>query len=382
MSDKHNRMDCSTVRTLVVKIGSSTLTDSESRIDFPYLQSIADQVATIKAMGWQVVIVTSGAIACGLEALGIEKRTHDMPSLQAAASVGQSFLAAAYTRAFAKHGITTSTALLTRRDTADRIAYLHARDTLCRLLDLGVVPVVNENDTVSVEQIRFGDNDTLAALVAFLVTADKVVILSDIDGLFTANPHLDYNARLISRVERIDEHIMSVAGAATTTVGSGGMTTKVQAARVLMAAGIPLIVCNGHIPNAVVDAVADRPIGTLFVAAQKAHEITPRKLWIALGSVVKGALVVDEGAQQALMSHGSSLLVVGVVRVEGNFSEGDIVDVQDIANHLIARGRVCASSDAITLACGRTSDELRVNRLLAPLADKPLIHRDELIVFD
>ena len=369
-------------RTIVVKIGSSTLTDTESRIDYSYLQSIADQVAEVRAAGWRPVIVTSAAIACGLEALGIEKRPHDMPSLQAAASVGQSALSAAYAQAFARHGITTSLVLLTRRDTADRVAYLHARDTLERLLELGVVPIVNENDTVSVEQIRFGDNDTLAALVACLVEADKVVILSDIDGLFDANPRIEPSARLLTRVDRIDERVMAAAGGATTTVGSGGMVTKVKAARVLMVAGIPLIVCNGRVPRAIVDAAFGRPVGTLFVASEQPHEITPRKLWIALGDSAKGSLVVDEGAKRALLSKGSSLLAVGVARVEGFFDEGDIVDVRDEAGHLFARGRVSASSDAVSLACGRTSEELRGNRLLSSLADKPLMHRDELIVFE
>ena len=173
---------------LVVKIGSSTLTTADNRIDRAYLRQVADQIARVRAAGWSPIIVTSAAIACGLEALGIEQRPGDMPSLQAAASVGQSALSAAYAEAFAPHGVVTSLVLLTRRDTADRTAYLHARDTFDKLLDFGVVPIVNENDTVSVEQIRFGDNDTLAALVACLVEAELVVILSDIDGLYDANP--------------------------------------------------------------------------------------------------------------------------------------------------------------------------------------------------
>ncbi len=369
-------------RVIVVKIGSSTLTDTESRIDHAHLQSVADQVAEVRAAGWRPIIVTSAAIACGLEALGVDRRPHDMPSLQAAASVGQSALSAAYAQAFARHGITTSLVLLTRRDTADRVAYLHARDTFARLLDLGVVPIVNENDTVSVEQIRFGDNDTLAALVACLAEADKVVILSDVDGLYDANPRLDPSARLIPRVERIDEGIMAAAGGATTTMGSGGMITKVTAARVLMAAGIPMVVCDGRAPRVVVDAAAGRPVGTTFVASERPHEITPRKLWIALGDSAKGALVVDDGAKRALLSRGSSLLAVGVARVDGSFEEGDIVDVRDLSGHLFARGRVSAQSDAVSLACGRASDELRANRLLAPLADRPVVHRDDLIAFE
>ena len=371
-----------TGRKLVVKIGSSTLTTSQGRIDHAYLADLADQVQRARQLGWQVVIVSSGAIACGLEALGMDKRPTDMPSLQAAASVGQSAFASAYTQAFSPYGILTSSVLLTRRDTADRGAYLHARDTMNRLLELGVVPIVNENDTVSVEQIRFGDNDTLAALVACLIEADRVVILSDIDGLYDGNPSQDPSAKLIERVEAIGPDIMAVAGDAGSAVGSGGMITKIKAARVLMAAGIQMIIASGHRADVVYDAAAGQQVGTLFVANKRPHEITPRKLWIALGDSAKGSMVVDAGARNALVNRGSSLLSVGVARVEGRFDEGDIVDVLDMSGHIVARGRVSATSDEVSLACGMSSDELSANRILARLADKPVMHRDELIVFE
>ncbi len=369
-------------RRLVVKIGSSTLTTSESSIDYAYLAGLAEQIAAVRAAGWQPVIVTSAAIACGLEALGIAKRPSDMPSLQAAASVGQSVLSAAYANAFAAHGMTTSVVLLTRRDTADRTAYLHARDTLGRLLELGVVPVVNENDTVSVEQIRFGDNDTLAALVACLIDADLMVILSDIEGLYDANPRRDESARLIEVVERIDRDVMAVAGEAGSTVGSGGMITKIKAARVLMAAGIPMVICHGRRDDAIVDAAAGKSVGTLFAAREKAHEITPRKLWIALGDAARGAVVIDEGARSALVGRGSSLLCVGVTCVEGRFAADDIIDIKDEEGVVVARGKVAFSSDETELARGRSREDLERNRLLAPLAERALVHRDELIVFE
>ncbi len=369
-------------RRLVVKIGSSTLTTSESSIDYAYLAGLAEQIAAVRAAGWQPVIVTSAAIACGLEALDIAKRPSDMPSLQAAASVGQSVLSAAYANAFAAHGMTTSVVLLTRRDTADRTAYLHARDTLGRLLELGVVPVVNENDTVSVEQIRFGDNDTLAALVACLIDADLMVILSDIEGLYDANPRRDESARLIEVVERIDRDVMAVAGEAGSTVGSGGMITKIKAARVLMAAGIPMVICHGRRDDAIVDAAAGKSVGTLFVAREKAHEITPRKLWIALGDAARGAVIIDEGARSALVGRGSSLLCVGVTCVEGRFDADDIIDIKDEEGVVVARGKVAFSSDEAELARGRSREDLERNRLLAPLAERALVHRDELIVFE
>lgn len=366
---------------LVVKVGSSTLTDARGHIDHAYMRDLADQLASLKKEGWQPVVVTSAAIACGLEALGIDKRPTDMPSLQAAASVGQNALTAAYARSFETHGLITSLVLLTRRDTADRKAYLHARDAFKRLLELDVIPIVNENDTVSVEQIRFGDNDTLAALVACLIDARLVVILSDIDGLYDANPAVRSDATLLQRVTRIDQSIISVAGGAGSTVGSGGMITKVKAARVLMTAGIPMVVCNGRAKQAIVKA-AHREIGTLFVACEKPHEITPRKLWIALGDSAKGAILVDDGAKRALEREGASLLAVGIRAVEGAFDAGDIVDVKDGFGYLFARGRVAASSDEISLALGRTHEQLSHNRLLSSLAANPIIHRDELIIFE
>lgn len=369
-------------RKLVIKIGSSTLTTSESKIDYGYLQHVADQVSLVREAGWQPIIVTSAAVACGLEALGIEKRPNDMPSLQAAASVGQSALSTAYAQAFATHGVTTSIVLLTRRDTADRQAYLHARDTFERLLELGVVPIVNENDTVSVEQIRFGDNDTLAALVACLVEADLMVILSDIDGLFDKNPHFTDDAQLIRQVERIDDYIVSIAGEPGTTVGSGGMITKIEAARVLMVAGIPMVLCNGRRPQALTESIAGEEVGTRFMAAKKPHAITPRKLWIALGDAAKGSITVDTGAKTALIAQGSSLLPVGIVSCEGTFEPDDIIDIKDRSGHMFARGRVSASSDEVALAKGLSQKALKANRLLEGLSVKPVIHRDELVVFE
>ncbi|MCI9495638.1 MAG: glutamate 5-kinase [Adlercreutzia mucosicola] len=369
-------------RRLVVKIGSATLTTSESSIDYGFLDELAAQLDTVRREGWDVVVVTSAAIACGLEALGIARRPTDMPSLQAAASVGQSALSTAYAAAFGKRDMLTSVVLLTRRDTADRTAYLHARDTLCRLLELDVVPIVNENDTVSVEQIRFGDNDTLAALVACLIDADLMVILSDIDGLYTANPQIDSSATLIPCVDRVGRDILASAGGAVSGVGSGGMITKIKAARVLMAAGVPMVICQGRRAGCVADAARGLPVGTLFTAPERPHEITPKKLWIALGDAVHGTLVVDEGARAALVERGKSLLSVGIREVRGSFDYDDIVDVADETGHVFARGRAAAGSDLVALACGKSRDEVAANAILSVLADKPVVHRDELVLFE
>ncbi len=369
-------------KVIVIKIGTSTLVDGEGRVDRAYFDSLARQVNDLRQAGWSPVIVSSGAICCGLEALGITERPSDIPSLQAAASVGQNRLMAAYDETFSPYGILTSCVLITRHTTARRGAYLHARDTLERLLELDVVPVINENDTVSVEQIRFGDNDTLAALVACLVQADVCVIFSDIDGLYTANPFTDPNARLIPEVTRITPELMAAASAPTSKVGSGGMITKISAARVLMVAGITLVVCHGRDEGALMRIVSGEPVGTRFVARTVPHDITPRKLWIALGDTAKGTLVVDEGAKRALVERGSSLLAVGITRAEGSFERGDIVDIRDADGHLFARGRVGAPSDEVSLARGRSQQEVKGNDLLANLGSRPVVHRDEMVVFE
>lgn len=354
-----------TRRTAVIKIGSSTLTDAEGKVDRAYLADLAHQVNHVRKAGWNVIIVSSGSIPCGLESLGLPlARPKDMPTVQAASSVGQRALIAAYDQVFSPYGMLTSLVLLTRRDTADRNAYLHARDTFRRLLELGAVPIVNENDTVSVEQIKFGDNDTLAALVACLADADRVVILSDIDGLYTANPQKDPDATLISRVDRITPAIMAGATGAGSAVGSGGMITKLTSARVLGAAGIPLVICHGRAENAVERALDDEPIGTLFTAKERRHEITPRKLWIALGDSVKGSVVIDQGASSAITEHGRSLLAVGVRSSEGQFGVGDVVNVLDESGYVVARG--LAKMDAAAVAAGEGT----------------AIHRDELILFE
>ena len=368
-------------RTLVVKIGSSTLVKADGMPDRAFLADLASQGARLREMGWHLVVVSSGAIACGLRLLGYAERPADMPTLQAAASVGQLTFARAYDEALWGERLLSSLVLLTRHDTARRASYLHARDTLTRLVELGVVPVVNENDTVTVEQIRFGDNDTLAALVACLVSADLCVTLSDIDGLYTANPALDPAATLIPRVERIDAAIIDAAGDSSTSVGTGGMITKVRASRILMTAGIKSVICSGAEPDALVRLAAGEAVGTLFDPPEGRRDIAPRKLWIALGDTAHGAVTVDAGAANALMRRGSSLLPVGIRAVEGSFEAGDVLDVRDESGFTLARGIAEADSDTLRLAAGRHQDEIAANRLLAALAGRPAIHRDNLIVF-
>ena len=369
------------LKTMVVKIGSSTLVGEDRVLRRDFIADLASQAARLRRMGWNLVVVSSGAVACGAPRLGFAKKPGDMPGLQACASVGQCVLSAAYDEEFRAAGLTTSLVLLTRHDTARRSSYLHARDTLERLVGLGVVPVVNENDTVTVDEIRFGDNDTLAALVSCLVSADLCVVLSDIDGLYTANPMEDPAAEFIPRVERIDAKIIGSAGDSSTAVGTGGMITKVRAARILMTAGIESVICSGAEPEALVRLAAGEAVGTRFVPPARRPEIAPRKLWIALGDSAHGSLTVDAGAARALVERGGSLLPVGVRSVGGDFAAGEVLDVRDADGFVLARGIAEAGSDELRLAAGRHQDEIAGNRLLRDLAGKPAIHRDNLIVF-
>lgn len=368
-------------KTMVVKIGSSTLVEENGVLRRDFVAGIARQAAALAQEGWRLVVVSSGAIACGVPQLGLGARPTDMPSLQACASVGQSVLVTAYDEEFRAAGRTASLVLLTRHDTARRSSYLHARDALLRLVDLGVTPVVNENDTVTVDEIRFGDNDTLAALVSCLVSADLCVVLSDIDGLYTDNPALVPTARFIPRVRHIDAGIIASAGDSSSAVGTGGMITKIRASRILMTAGIASVICSGKEPDALVRLARGESVGTYFEPPAGRLEIAPRKLWIALGDSSHGTVEVDEGAAAAITTRGSSLLPVGIRRVEGRFSAGDTLDVRDPSGLVIARGIAEADSEVLELAAGRRQEVIAGNYLLAKLAGKPAIHRDDMIVF-
>lgn len=363
-------------KRVVIKVGSSTLAGDEAGLDRAYVASLVDQVCALRDAGHSPLIVSSGAIAAGLGPLGLADRPADMPTLQAAASVGQVRLVEAYTTLFAERGVAVGQVLLTRHDTADRDAYLHARDTFERLLALGAVPVVNENDTVAVEEIRFGDNDTLAALVATMIHADLVVVLSDIDGLYDADPRITEEARLLEQVDELTEDLVAAAGGSGSAVGSGGMATKIEAARVLMRAGIPMVVCDGRRSGVVVDAVAGRQCGTVFEPGD--DTLGARKLWIALGSRPAGDVVIDDGAKAALIERHTSLLPAGVVSVTGPFAAGDAVVLRDVSGAIIARGLTELSSADIDRVKGMKTSQIA--EAFPHLAGKEVIHRDRLAV--
>ena len=369
-------------RRIVIKIGSSTLTDAQGRIDASYIDQLAAQVQTLRGMGSEVIIVTSAAIAAGLQALGMPpQRPKSIPILQAAAAVGQLELAKVYADTFANRGFKVGQILLTRFEIENRTTYLYARDTIEKLLELGVVPLINENDTVAVDEIRFGDNDTLAAQVAILIKADLTILLSDIEGLYAADPRIDEDAELFDTIGSFTKEIVRAAGEAGSVRGSGGMITKIEAARMLMAAGIPMVICEGHVPQVIVDVATGKQVGTRFMQENGRHQAGARKLWVALSGAAKGGIFIDDGAVKALREKGSSLLPVGVKRIEGDFESGQAVNINALDGFLIGRGITNYSSKELVLAAGLKSSELLSNRLLNHLADTEVIHRDQMVVF-
>ncbi len=361
---------------VVVKLGSSTLVGEDGKPDREFLRDLVRQVADLRAEGHEVVLVSSGAIAAGLEVLGLPSRPDDIPTLQAVASVGQARLIGTYAELFGERGLTIGQVLLTRQDTAHRQQYLNACHTFERLLATSVVPVVNENDTTAVDEIRFGDNDTLAALVGIMVKADLVMLLTDIEGVYSADPRSEEAACLLERVEEVTSEMEAGAGGPGSGVGSGGMATKIEAAKMLMKAGIPAIVCDGRRPQVLPDAVAGKPVGTLFAGAGTG--LRGRKLWIAYAKRPAGSVTIDDGAREALCLRGKSLLPAGVVGVKGTFAAGDAVTIRDRAGEVVARGLTSLSSADLTRVKGMRSAE--IERAYPELAGTEVVHRDCLVV--
>ena len=363
-------------RRLVIKVGSSLLIDKSGQLDRRWLDSLADDIASLQSDEHEVLIVSSGAIALGSSVLGINKRRARLPDLQAAAAAGQVQLVHAYQEALGKHRIRAAQILLTPEDTENRRRFLNARGTFSRLLDLSVVPIVNENDTVATEEIRYGDNDRLAARVAQLVMADALVLLSDVDGLYSADPGVDTGAKHIPEVGSIGDDILAIAGETRSDIGSGGMATKVQAARIATHAGCSTIIASGTIEHPLQE-LAGGARCTVFRA-----EGTPavaRKQWLAGVLEVSGEIRVDQGAALALQN-GNSLLPVGVTAIAGSFRRGDVVTVVGPNGAEMGRGLTeYSDADAARLK-GCQSDQIEDR--LGYRGRSVMIHRDELVLFD
>ena len=334
-----------TTRSVVVKVGTSSVTDSSGGVDYEVLVNIADDVVHLRDEGWSVVVVTSGAITAGWTEVGKGRpRPTDAATLQAVSAVGQPLLMHAWRNAFGELSTAVGQVLLAPLDFSHRGQYLHARGTLESLQSLGVVPIVNENDAVADEEIRFGDNDRLAALVANLVGASHLILLTDTDGLLTADPRLDPTATLIEEVTAIDAELVQVAGSSKSGVGSGGMASKLSAARMATWSGVTTVIAPARAKRALRKALSEKTgFGTTF--HPRSERLSARKAWIAFAVASNGSLTINQGALQALENHGRSLLRVGVEKVEGDFAEGDAVDVMGPDGLVVAKGLVRVSAE-------------------------------------
>jgi glutamate 5-kinase len=363
-------------KRVVIKIGSSLLTNEGKGLDQAAIAQWADQIAALKRMGMEVVLVSSGAIAEGMQRLGWTRRPHALHDLQAAAAVGQMGLVQVYERSFHAHGIHTAQILLTHEDLADRRRYLNARSTLRTLLDIGVVPIINENDTVVVDEIRFGDNDTLGALVTNLIEADCLVILTDQAGLYTSDPRKDSHARLVDRAEAGAPELEVMAGGAGSAIGTGGMATKVLATKRAARSGAHTVIVSGREPKVLTRLADGEAMGTHLRAAHK--PMAARKQWLADHLQVRGKLWLDRGAVEALIQDGKSLLSIGVAAIEGDFERGELVSCLDRQGHEIARGLVNYSAeDSRKIMHHPTSS---IEELLGFIDEEELIHRDNLVI--
>lgn len=356
---------------VVVKIGTSSLTDANGSIRREMISALCDQAAALHRDGTEVVIVSSGAVAAGVAALGFATRPHDMTTLQAVSAAGQPRLMEVYNAELARHSIVGAQALVVPNDFIDRKQYLHARQTLERLLELRAVPIVNENDAIAADEIRYGDNDRIAALVSHLLKADLLVLLTDTPGLYTADPRIDASATLVEWVPA-DDPILSVnAGRSASGVGSGGMASKLDAARIASWSGVRAVIAQADRPDAVVEAVAGISVGTTFEPHDR--KLPARKLWIAFASAAHGALVVDEGAHRAMTERNTSLLPAGVRQVNGSFEEGDIVEVT-FDGRVFARGMIAVDSATARSISGRRTADLPSD------VAHEMLHRDDLVL--
>ncbi|MCS7281538.1 MAG: glutamate 5-kinase [Desulfobacterota bacterium] len=363
------------ISRLVVKVGTSILTDKLGRINPQKIKDIARQIKKVKEMGVDPLVVTSGAIACGMELLGINRKPKEIGKKQALASVGQVILMSLYSHAFKEHNLHIGQILLTHEDVKDKDRCLNLTNTLNTLLSLGIIPVVNENDALSFREIQFGDNDNLSATIAQIVNADLLLLLSDVDGLYEKNPKKYPGANLVKVVKKIDERIWSIAEGTESEKSIGGMLSKIEAAKKAGLYGIPTRIVSGDTEEVIVRVVLGEELGTLFLPERK---LSRKKWWTAFAFRTKGKIWIDDGAEKAIKENGKSLLPTGVLKVEGDFSRGDCVEVVNIKGVLISKGIVNYGSHEIDLIKGLKTIE--IEQKLGYKYTEEVIHRDNMVI--
>lgn len=365
-----------TFKRIVVKVGSSSVAHATGKPNLFQIESMVRQLADLYNQGIEVTLVTSGAIGTGAGKLGLAERPRTIPEKQAAAAVGQGVLMHIYEKIFAEYGVTVGQVLLTREDFSDRRRFLNARNALHALHQFGVIPVINENDTVAVDEIKLGDNDSLSALVASLVDAELLVLLSDIEGLYTADPRKDPEARLIQDVKELTLEIESLAGGAGSKLGTGGMATKLQAARIAMHSGVVTVIASSEEKDIIRRVIAGEQAGTVFWPS--ANKLENKKRWIAYSSAICGKIFIDDGAARALARQGKSLLPSGVTGVDGTFEMGNTVSIMGSDGQEIARGITYYSSGEIEQIKGAQTREIA--RILGYKDYDEIVHRNNLVL--
>ena len=365
-------------KRIVVKVGTSTLAYGPGRMNLYNIEHLVRGLVDMANEGREMILVSSGAIAAGLGRLGMTEKPDSIPEKQAIAAVGQGMLMHIYEKFFAEYGKTAAQVLLTRENSVRHNQYIHSREALCAMLEMGAIPVINENDAVTVDEIKIGDNDQLSATVATLVDADALIILSDIDGLYTANPATHPDAQIIHEVPEITPEIERLAGGAGTTMGTGGMMTKIEAAKVAMNAGVTMVIAPGARDHVLRDVLNGEEIGTLFPA--KESHLRLRKSWIAFGKRIEGDLVVDRGCEKAMRQCGSSLLAAGIVSADGEFTRGSTVRVLTKDGQEIARGVVNYGRAELMELIGRQTKDFPEALLQAEDFREEVIHRDNMVL--
>jgi glutamate 5-kinase len=363
-------------KRVVIKVGTSTLAHSTGKLNLNRMEQLVRQLVDLQNQGREVVLVSSGAIGIGTGRLGFSERPSSIVERQAVAAVGQCLLMQVYEKLFSEYGQIVAQVLLTRSDISDRKRYLNARNTILTLLKYHVIPIINENDTVATEELKIGENDSLSALVAGLIEADLLILLSDIDGLYTADPKLDPTATLIPLVTEINSELLGMAGGAGSALGTGGMITKLEAAQMATAAGASMVLMNGQNPAKIQTIFSGTPEGTVFLSNQTV--VNSRKRWIAYGPMVNGQLIVDSGAERALLKKGTSLLPSGIVDLDGDFEEGDLIKILNQDQVELGRGLTNYGKEQLLKIKGRKSSEIET--ILGFKAADEVIHRDNLVI--
>ena len=365
------------VKRIVIKVGSSTITYGNGKRNFSRIDRLAREIADLANQGKEIILVSSGAVAVGVDRLGLAAKPKTIPGKQAAAAVGQGVLMHTYEKIFAEYGQIVAQVLLTRMDSVDRHRYTNSRNTFLALLEHKVIPIVKENDVVAIDELKIGDNDNLSALVAGIIDADLLIILSDIDGLYTANPQNDPNAKLVPEVTDITPEIEASAGDAGSKVGTGGMFTKIQAAKMATSSGINMVIASGEEKDAISRILDGEEIGTLFVSRE--NRLQFRKRWLAFGARIAGKIVVDDGCAKAVRKAGGcSILPAGITDVEGEFEAGNTISVVNKNGHELARGLANYSSEELDMIKGAKTSE--IENILGHKHFDEVIHRDDLVI--